>query len=583
MMQPVDFTTLTALVRELTPDWVPSRVENVYQRDRYTIALGLRTLSQRGWIGISWHPQAARIGVTTSPPRTPDTFTFSQQLRSILGGLVMVEIAFVAPWERTIDLRFAKRPGDEAIYHLYVEIMGNYSNVILTDANNLVIATAHQVNAQQSSVRTIQTGQPYERPPAQTDPMPNPDETIDRWRDRISLIPAKLNQRLVRSYRGLSTALVNNLAIAAGLNPTQTTDNLSDDDWQKLFEIWQTWLEIVNNRAENKFSPCLTQSGYSIINWQDRSNDLHQISPLIDRYYSEILDREQLRQIGHQLIQKIGAVLSKLRVKANTFTSKLTESSGAEIYKAQADLLMANLHQWQPGLKVIMLDDFETGAPVKIPLQVDKNAIQNAQSLYKRHQKLKRAKLAVVPLLAEVQAEIDYLEQVESSIVLLQERDPNDRLSMAETVQTLIEIKQELIATGYITTPERNSKIEPATTPPHKSISPSGFELLIGRNNRQNDTITFKLATDYDLWFHTQQIAGSHGLLRIPPGQSAELADLQFAANAVAYYSRARQSQAVPVVYTAPKHVYKPKGAKPGMVIYKHEQIVWGYPQQLNP
>jgi predicted ribosome quality control (RQC) complex YloA/Tae2 family protein len=601
-VQQVDFTTLTAIVRELQPDWVPARVENVYQRDRYTIFLGLRTLYTRGWLAISWHPQAARVVVTTPPPRIPDTFTFSQQLRSMLGGLALVDVAFVAPWERLLDFRFAKRPGEEPLYHLYVEIMGKYSNVTLTDANNLIITTAHQVSSQQSSVRTIQTGQTYELPPSLTDPMPNLEESFDRWRDRVRLIPDKLNYRLVRSYRGLSTALVNGMIGAAGLNPTQTTDTLSPTDWESLFQCWQKWLRTVEQVEGYKFCPVLTKSGYSVLGWgvyqaegvdKNKDQTLAQkdtireptaalsINQLINYYYTQILDHEEFNQLCHQLTQKLTNTLGKLRVKANTFKVRLEESTGAEEYKAKADLLMAHLHEWTPGMQSITLLDFETEEPLPIPLEPDKNAIQNAQALYKRHQKLKRAKSAVEPLLAEVQAEIDYLEQVEGSILQVQDEGKEREGNYTDLLQTLLEIKEELINTGYIKTPERIAKTE-TTTQPYSLKTPSGFELLVGRNNKQNDFLTFKLATDYDLWFHTQQIAGSHGLLRIPPGEVAQEQDLQSAANAIAYYSRGRNSQTVPVIYTQPKHVYKPKGAKPGMVIYKHEKLIWGYPHRLG-
>ena len=128
-MQQVDFTTLTAAVRELQPEWVPSRVESVYQKDKHTLALSLRTLDKRGWIAISWHPQAARIVLTDPPPRVADTFTLSQQLRSVLGGLAMTEMEIVLPWERLVRLAFAKRPGAEALYYLYVEPIGKYSNL----------------------------------------------------------------------------------------------------------------------------------------------------------------------------------------------------------------------------------------------------------------------------------------------------------------------------------------------------------------------------------------------------------------------------------------------------------------------
>jgi predicted ribosome quality control (RQC) complex YloA/Tae2 family protein len=578
-MQQVDFTTLTAAVRELQPEWIPARVESVYQKDRYTLALSLRTLDKRGWIAISWHPQAARIVMTDPPPRIPDTFTLSQQLRSVLGGLAMTEMEILLPWERLVRLAFAKRPGAEALYYLYVEPIGKYSNLTLTDADNLIITTAHQVNHKQSSVRTIETGRPYEVPPSLTDPMPNLAESIDRWIERVSLIPGKLNQRLVKSYRGLSTILMNELIFTAGLDPLQTTDTLSALDWEKLFEYWQIWLKTVDRAEGYRFNPYLTNNGYSVMGWGISITPVASVNQAIETYYTQILDREAFSQLKHQLTQKLGTILAKLRLKANTFKTKLKESTGADEYRTNADLLMAYLQEWEPGMKQIILNDFQTGEPVTIKLEPEKNAIQNAQFLYKRHQKLKRAKLAVDPLLAAVQAEIDYLEQVEESILQVQE---DSAIDIHEMLQTLLEIKEELVNTGYFPTPDRLVKAELAETKPRSLKTPSGFELLIGRNNRQNDLLTFKTATEYDLWFHAQEIAGSHGLLRITPGAVAEEADLQFTANAVAYYSRARQSQAVPVVYTETKHVYKPKGAKPGMVIYKHEQIIWGHPQVLE-
>jgi predicted ribosome quality control (RQC) complex YloA/Tae2 family protein len=586
-VQQVDFTTLTAAVRELQQDWIPARVETVYQRDRFTLSLGLRTLDRRGWITLAWHPQAARIVLAEPPPRITDTFTLSQQLRSVLGGLAMVDMCILYPWERLVRMSFARRPGEDPLYHLYAEPIGKYSNLTLTDADNLIITTAHQVSNKQSSVRTIETGRPYEFPPALTDPIPSLAEPLDRWIERVSLIPDKLTQRLVRSYRGLSTILINGMVTAAGLNPTQTTDTLSPSDWEKLFDRWQIWLKTLDRVDGYQFQPCLTTNGYSVMGWGDNATPVATANSAIDTYYTRILSQEAFTQLRHQLTQKLGTILAKLRVKADTFTNRLQESTGADEYRAHADLLMAHLHEWQPGMKSIELNDFETNEPVTIKLEPEKNAVQNAQYLYKRHQKLKRAVLAVTPLLEEVRSEIDYLEQVEASIFQVQDDLTND---IQEQLQTLLEIKEELVNTGYIATPvgeayaqrNRTAKSELPETKPHSLQSPSGFELLIGRNNRQNDRLTFKLATDYDLWFHAQEIAGSHGLLRIPPGEVAQEADLQFTANAVAYYSRARQSQAVAVVYTATKNVYKPKGAKPGMVIYKHERILWGYPSQLS-
>lgn len=569
-MQPVDFTTLTAACAELRRDWLPARLEQVYQRDRFTLAIALRTLNQRKWLTICWHPQAARICIGDAPPRTPDTFTFSQQLRHQLSGLALVAIETIAPWERAIDLQFARRPGEAALWHLYVEVMGKYSNVILTAADRQVVTVAHQVSAQQSSVRPIQTGQPYEFPPRLNDPIPTLEESIDRWRDRVGLIPAPLKRNLLRTYRGLSSALVLAMIEAAGLDADRTTDCLSEAEWQQLFDRWREWLEAIE---QQQFDPGWQESGYSVLGWgvvrRERS-----VQQLLNDYYSEQLRQQEFGQLRQQLTQKLASLLKKLYVKAADFRSRLAASDNAEHYRQQADLLMAYLHEWQPGMKSIALADFATGEQVTIPLNPEKNAVLNAQAFYKRHQKLKRSRAAIEPLLAEVQAEIDYLEQVEDAIGQAAETSQED-------FQALQEIRSELIAQGYLDDPDQRHRDSDESTDFRHYRSPSGFEVWVGRNNRQNDRLA-RIASDYDLWFHTQEIPGSHVLLRLSAGDAPEEIDLQYVANAAAYFSRARQSDRAPVVYTEPKNLYKPKGAKPGMVIYKQERILWGEPQKFN-
>ncbi len=597
-MQPVDFTTLTAACCELRSDWVPGRTEQVYQRDRYTIALCLRTLKRRGWLTISWHPQAARICMGDPPPKTPDTFTFSDQLRHQLSGLALVAIEAIAPWERVLDLQFARRPGDPASFHLYVEIMSKYSNVILTGADNLIITAAHQVSSQQSSVRPIQTGQPYETPPALTGTTPSLTESQERWQERVSLVPGALQRQLLKSYRGLSPALVRSMAQAAGLDPDLSTESLNPSDWQRLFQRWQEWLQTLVTRdgeeelkvsklkvessklqpstfnpVPNCFQPGWTDQGYTILGW-GVVKPAKNVQTLLNDYYTAELNQQEFAQLRHQLTQKLSNILEKLRQKASTFEERLQQSDQADEHRQQADLLMAHLQDWKPGMKSITLLDFDTNKPVTIPLNPEKNAVQNAQALYKRHQKLKRARNAVEPLLKEVQEEIEYLEQVEASLAQL------DTYNTLEDLQTLQEIREELIQQGYLDAPEQRGRDVTDVSKPYHYRTPSGFEMLIGRNNRQNDQLTFRTAGDYDLWFHTQEIAGSHVLMRLQAGNVPDEADLQFAADLAAHYSRGRQSDRVPVVYTKPKHVYKPKGAKPGMAIYKQERIIWGRPQQ---
>ena len=571
-MQPVDLTTLIAATSEIRTHWLPARTEQVYQRNRFTIAIALRTLDKRGWLQICWHPQAANFCIGSPPPRSPDTFTFSQQLIHQLQGLALVALVEVAPWERVIDLQFARRPGESALWHLYVEIMGKYSNVILTDADGVIVTAAHQVSQQQSSVRPIQTGQNYELPPSLSGAIPSLREERSRWQERVSLVPGAIGRCLLKNYRGLSPALVQAMVRVSSLDPEQSTTSLETEDWQRLFSHWQEWL---NNLEKLQFSPGWTASGYTVMGWEviERVADIQQ---LLSNYYTKELDRQEFTQLRNQLMQKLSNILEKLRLKARTFRSRLQQSERVDVYRQQADLLMANLPAWQPGMKEIVLLDFENSAPVTISLEPEKNAVQNAQKLYKQVGKLKRARGAVEPLLNNVQAEIDYLEQVEDTITQLDEYQSTDDL------EALYEIREELIGQNIIEGVQYLRPTSSADSVPnfHKFVAPSGFEVLVGRNNRQNDRLTFRTAKDYDLWFHAQEIPGAHVLLRLEPGAVAEERDLQFTADLAAYYSRSRQSTRVPVVYTQPKHVYKPKGAKPGIAIYKQECILWGNPSQ---
>lgn len=579
-MQPVDYTTLMASCAELNRDWIPARLEQVYQRDRFTICLGLRTLNARPWLTISWHPEAARINLGDAPPRIKDTFTFSDQLRHQLKGLALTAIKAIAPWERVVELQFANRPGEVPLWHLYVEIMGKYSNVILTDAQQQIVTPARQISSSQSSVRPIQTGQPYQVPPPLTGTTPKLTESFERWQSRVSLVPGQLKRQLLKSYRGLSPRVAAEIAIAAGISPQQSTETLQPQQWQELFKYWQQWLQIL---AKQQFNPGWLSDGYTVLGW-NKLVAIPDVQTILNLYYTEEVNRQQFQQLYHQLNQKLTNLLKKLKVKANTFRTRLTQSADAESYRQQGDLLMAHLHELQPGMKSITLQDFATGEPVKIKLNPEKNPAQNAQAVYKQSQKLKRAKDAVIPLLEEVESEINYLEQVQTALNQLRGGNTNS----SEDLQALTEIKEELIQQSYLpaerqesskTSASRNERQQNRDSQPYRYTAPSGVEILIGRNNRQNDILSFRTAVEYDLWFHTQEIPGSHVLLRLEPGAVATEQDLQFTADLTAYYSQARESEQVPVIYTEPKHVYKPKGAKPGMVIYKQETVIWGRPQ----
>ncbi|MDB9526808.1 NFACT RNA binding domain-containing protein [Oscillatoria sp. CS-180] len=572
-MQPVDFTTLMAVCAELRSDWLPARCEQVVQRDRTTICIALRTIQQRGWLTISWHPQAARLHMDNPPPRVPDTFTFSQQLKHQLNGFALTEIKPVAPWERALDLGFARRPGDPIQWHLYVEVMGKYSNVVLVNAHNQIVTAAHQVSESQSSVRPISTGSTYVLPPAIVGSFPNLEESQQRWQERILLIPTTLKQAFFKAYSGLSSALVRDLVYQAGLDLGQPVDSLTAADWERLFAQWQSWLWCLKSET---FQSSFFDRGYSVLVQTESGTET--VQALLREYYTNQLNQQAFDRLNNQLTQRLKTLLKKLRQKENTFLARLEQAVQADDYRQQADLLMAYSYQWQPGMDSIRLEDFETGAEVTIPLSPEKNAIQNAQALYKRHQKLKRSRQAITPLLEAVQSEVAYLEQVDAAVKQTVQYE-----SEADLV-ALQEIRDELIQQGYLEDPtyRPGQGRSDDSLNVRKFLTPSGFDVWVGRNNRQNDLLTFQAATDYDLWFHTQEIPGSHVLLRLDAGQVPTDEDLQFTADVAAYFSRARQADQVPVVYTQPRYLFKPKGALPGMVTYTHETVLWGQPTTLR-
>ncbi len=565
-MQPVDLTTVRAVCASLRTI-LPARLETVYQRDRHTLALALRTLEGQHWLTLSWHPQAARLGFEPPPPRQPDTFTFSQQLHHQLNRLALVAVQLLNPWERVVDLQFAARPDSPILWHLYVEVMGKYSNVILVNAAGEIVTAAHQVNPQQSRLRPVLTGTPYIPPPPLQAPLPRLDEPLEQWQAQVSLVAGSLRQQLLKAYRGLSPALVRQLLEDAELPNTLSTQDLAPKDWQRLFQHWQHWLVCL---AEERFVPQFTPWGYRVTPSLGVpaavAVPLHE---LLATYYQKALADQQRQQLEQQLRQVVQQHRQRVVAKVAEFSNRLAAAQEGDRPRHLADLLMAHSHLWQPGMTALTVTDFETNEPITIPLAPDKTAIQTAQDLYKQHQKLKRAQQHVQPLLQAAEAELAYLNQVQAT------------LEADQSLELLEEIRAELIEQGYLKRPDY---YRPPQTPSSylRYTTPSGYTVLVGRNNRQNDDLTLRVASPYDWWFHSQEIPGSHVILRLEAGDCPSEKDIQAVADIAAYHSQARASAQVPVVYTLRKNVQKPKGASPGMVIYDQATVVWGVPEQAK-
>jgi predicted ribosome quality control (RQC) complex YloA/Tae2 family protein len=568
-LQPCDVTTLRAVCQELRRDWVPARIERVVQTDKYHLYVGVRTLRQRGWLVLSWHPQASRLHASPAPPAVADTFTFSQQLWHQLGHLALTDLRLIDPWERVVVCDFASRPGDPPQWHLYLEVMGRYSNAILTHADGTILTCAHQVSPQESRVRPLQTGTPYQLPPALTQAIPRREEPFTTWQHKLTRLPLPLSQALIQNYRGLSRKLLREMGQQLHLDPDTPVMAITPQDWQRWWTLWQDWLAAL---AQGQFTPGLTTQGYTVLGW-GITQAFPTVSDLLHAYYQPQLAAQALQQHVHYLTQKLHRQRHKLQHKAQALQEKLQEGKEAERYRQQADLLMAHLHQWSPGMRVLELPDFTTAEPIRIAIPPDQTALQTAQELYKKYQKLKRTQDTVLPLLEQVHAQIAYLEQVETFVHQL------DLHPAANPELLLADIYSELAQQGYSWQPPTyRPPLRPKTIPFLTFTTPHGYPVYVGRNNRQNELLTFTYAKDDDLWFHAQEIPGSHVIMRLPPRTSPSPADLQTAADIAAYYSRSRHSQQVPVVYTPVRYVQRLKGHPPGTVTYRRVQVIWGRP-----
>ena len=411
-------------------------------------------------------------------------------------------------------------------------------------------------------------GDLYTPPPPLTSPEPSLSIPYSSWQARVSLLPKPVDQSLIQSYRGISKSLTHQLLTQAGIPITAKTQELGEAQWQALFGAWTAWLTTMQSGL---FHPCLKDSGYSVLGWECVSNQEQTASAVLDQYYSQTTEAQTFKNQQSRMLQVIQVALTKLGKKEAEFKERLLQAQDCELFRQKGDLLKANLHKIQPGQKVARLTDPNTGERFNITIDPAKDAITNAQQYYKRHQKAKRALEIIIPLLEGVYREQHYLATVQTALE-----------QMEQDLESLQEVQAELEEAKYLKVNPKNRPFRKAKTVFHGYLTPHGLKIWVGRNNRQNEELSFKVAAPSDLWFHAQEIPGSHVVLQIPPGTIPHEEDLAAAAAAAAYQSRSRQESKVPVAYTECRHLRKLKGPLPGLVTYETFQVIWGVPDQVN-
>lgn len=547
-LQAVDVTTLRAVLAEWRPLLLPSRFEKAQQASPQALQIGLRSLSGINWLELSWQAEAARLHTIPPPPRQGDGSTLAQQLQHGLRGLALVEIQQQG-WERVVELGFARRPGEPVLRWLVVELMGRHSNLLLLDADRQVVALARQVKPQQSRLRPIGTGDPYQPPPPLAGEPPRLEESFESWQRRLRLVPLPLQQALRDAYQGISPALLRQL-LPCGWGEL-SVDSISPEQWQQLWQGWRQWLEAVQM---GRFSWQLEPAGYRC--WAGSSGDTPAANPALAinqgmaAYFSEHLGAQLLVQQRQQLQHRLQATVERESRQASEQQALLDAVPEGEALQRRADALLSQL-------------------------QPSRQCIEEAQKLYKTARKRRRSVAAITPRLEQHRQR---LASLEASLTYLEQADSLEQVGslVAELEALLAERGQRKPAGGR---QRRRAGVIEGGPQPLELHTPSGLPVQIGRNHRQNEWIAFRQARRGDLWFHAQELPGSHVVLKSSERLASD-ADLQAAADLAAHYSRGRGNRRVPVVMVPTEELQRIPGAAPGTVRHRGGSVLWGEPQR---
>lgn len=471
--------------------------------------------------------------------------------------------------------------GDLRRKTLVVEIMGKHSNIIFCDSEGTIIDSIKHVSAAVSSLREVLPGKAYFIAATQ-DKLDALSTDGEAFRNALSARPQPVFKALYGSFTGISPVLAQELCYEAGIDADLPTAALGDSDYEGLYGAFSRMAEAIR---QERFSPniaytdgspvefCalpLTMYGYgrqdapstdSVNPGEKPAGDYTvpygSMSALLEHYYAEKNVLTHIRQKSADLRRIVQTALERNVKKYDLQLRQMKDTEKRDTYRIYGELLNTYGYSAEPGAKSLQALNYYTDETVTIPLDPTLSAKENAQKYFDRYGKMKRTYEALSQLTVEVREEIQHLESVSTALdIALYEED-------------LAQIKEELTESGYIRRKAGNrGKKQKITSRPFHYLSSDGFHMYVGKNNFQNDELTFKLATGNDWWFHAKQIPGSHVVVKT--GNAQELPDRTFeeAARLAAYYSKGRGQEKVEIDYVQKKHVKKPNGAKPGFVVY---------------
>lgn len=548
-----------AVVDECNRRLASGRIFRIHQPVDTDIVLHIRAHGTNYRLLLSANLAHPRVHLTNEEFANPsEPPMFCMLLRKHCEGAVIEH--FDQPGlERVIHINLKARDelGDWKSRRIVAEIMGRHSNIILLDVErNLILDGIHHVTPGMSRHRVVLPGRPYIDPPDQGKKNPltcSKDEFIRSF----DYNAGKLDKQLVDRFSGVSPLVAREILHRCGIGGRES--------------LWASFRQLMNQIAEYQFFPEIVkkdgQTRFSITRLTHLGDATIQtfdsISLCLETFFSERAERDAVRQKAADLFRFVNNELDKNRKKISKLNETKKEALEADRYRLYGELLTAYMHELRTGDDRAIVPNYyeENSPPVEIPLDPALSPAENAQSYFKKYNKARNSLDAVEEQLLLTKREIAYFETIAQQLE-------------GASLNDIEEIREELIEEGYLRARgKKNAKNKKKNKPSlEKFISSEGIEILVGKNNRQNDYLTNRLARSTDTWLHAKDLPGSHVVIRADQFSEQTLLE---AAKIAAYYSKARGSRQVPVDYTLIKRVRKPNGAKPGFVIYDHQKTVY--------
>ena len=570
----IEGLTVHVLTTELIQALTGGRIIKVLQPTRYLFLLKIRQPDQEYSLLLSTDPADPRVHLTRETRENPpEPSSLCMLLRKHLIDGRIAAVLQQAEMDRVlhilVDIRGGQGKIDTKI--LTVELAGKNSNLILCQ-DGIILDCARRVGFNSSRIRQIVPGIPYTPPPIR--PRRNPLATSgSELTDILSDSPDQpLSKALIAAVNGIGPQGATELLYRAGLKPTDTFAALTPIEQEALGGAFQSFVDpqrqlpIPAYVATNAGGHLLLVGTFDPTHLSAaRLQEFPSLNSALE--YAATLTAAPKTDLHLDTVHRVKNELDKLTRKLGLLTHELAESQNADEYRRLADLLLGNLQLLSSGLRTIQVpdlysEDVQAAAAPQVEIELDPALapMANVQRYYRKYARAKRAQELIRIQIQQCREDIRYLESIS--------------LALAETIsrQELLEVIQELADAGYLQASARPRSFSKPSEP-RKITLPSGAVIFIGRNNRQNDLVTFKTAQPRDLWFHTKDIPGSHVILRTPGMIPAEV-DMEKAAHLAAWFSKARESANVPVDYTERRYVKKPAGAKPGFVIYEKQKTL---------